>query len=63
VLVAAGIHPIGLQGVAALFETDLADLYREVRTRRFSMIVECRYDPETLTVTEATPATAPHLHP
>lgn len=52
-LVAGGLHAAGTQGVIAYLETALAYLYTEVKTRKFSMIVECSYDPETLEVTTA----------
>lgn len=49
----AGLHATGTQGVVAYLETALADLYSEVRTGKFSLIVSCEYDPETSTVTSA----------
>lgn len=52
-LVAGGLHATGTQGVIAYLETALAYLYAEVKTRKFSMIVECDYDPETREVTSA----------
>lgn len=52
-LLAAGIHPIGTQGAVALIETDIAELYAETRGKRFSTLVQCRYDPDTLRVSAA----------
>jgi predicted XRE-type DNA-binding protein len=53
----AGIHATGTQGVAAHIEAALPQLYAEVKTRRFSMAIECEYDPENNnTVTAAKPA-------
>jgi hypothetical protein len=63
ILIAAGIHPIGLQGVVALLETDMADLYAAVGTSRFSAVVESRYNPATLTVIKARAVLPPRLHP
>jgi hypothetical protein len=53
----AGIHATGTQGVAAYIEKNLPHLYDEVKTRRFSMLIECEYDPENDNiVTTTTPA-------
>lgn len=57
-LYAAGIHAVGTLGVVAYLEQNLAQIYSEVKTRRFSMLVECEYDPETraiLTAKQASP--------
>lgn len=43
----AGIHAAGAAGVIHYLSTELASLYREVRMRRFSMLISCRYDPDT----------------
>ncbi|MFD8533870.1 hypothetical protein ACFV0L_41325 [Streptosporangium canum] len=43
----AGIHAAGAAGVVHYLRHELPTLYREVRTRRFSMLISCRYDPET----------------
>lgn len=43
----AGIHAVGTAGAAHYIENNLAELYREVKTRRFSVIVSCATDPET----------------
>ncbi|WP_433302294.1 sigma factor-like helix-turn-helix DNA-binding protein [Actinoplanes sp. CA-030573] len=43
----AGIHAIGTSGAAHFIENNLAELYRETKTRRFSTIVSCRFDPES----------------
>jgi hypothetical protein len=47
---AAGIHAIGACGVIHYLEHHLVDLYKEVKTRRFSTLIECEYD-EARTVT------------
>ncbi|WP_431679283.1 sigma factor-like helix-turn-helix DNA-binding protein [Kitasatospora sp. KL5] len=58
----AGIHAIGANGVVHYLENHLADLYREVKTRRFSTLISCRYDPETLDVLESTRVTPIYRH-
>ena len=40
----AGIHAVGSSGAAHFLEGNLAELHREVRSRRFSMIVRCEFD-------------------
>jgi hypothetical protein len=62
-LVAAGIHPIGLLGTVSLLETDLAEVYGAIRDARFSLAVECSYDPDTLTVLDARRITPIYRHP
>ncbi|MGA5505797.1 hypothetical protein [Streptomyces umbrinus] len=52
-LYVAGIHAIGANGVVHFLENNRAELYREVRTRRFSTVISCRYAPETLDVLES----------
>lgn len=52
-LVCAGIHATGTQGAVAYLESHLAELYREVKLKQFSTLIECEYDPDTLTVTSA----------
>jgi hypothetical protein len=43
----AGIHAAGAAGVVHYLNTELPNLYREMRMRRFSMLISCRYDPDT----------------
>lgn len=52
-LVCSGIRAIGTQGVVAHLEDALPELYAEVKTKRFSTLVMCEYDPNTMTVTSA----------
>ncbi|MCB5169319.1 sigma-70 family RNA polymerase sigma factor [Streptomyces bambusae] len=59
---AAGIHAIGANGVVHYLENNLADLYRDVRTRRFSTLISCRYDPKTLEVIESKRVTPIYRH-
>jgi hypothetical protein len=47
----AGIHAVGSDGVVHYLSEHLADLYSEVRTRRFSMLISCEFDPATREVT------------
>ncbi|MEE1830150.1 hypothetical protein [Streptomyces sp. SP17KL33] len=49
----AGIHSIGANGVVHYLENHLAELYRDVRTHRFSTLISCRYDPKTLAILES----------
>ena len=43
----AGIHAVGAAGVVHYLDNHLAELYREVKTRRFSTIIRCTFDPVT----------------
>ncbi|MCY0924842.1 sigma-70 family RNA polymerase sigma factor [Streptomyces sp. H27-H1] len=61
-LYAAGIHAIGANGVVHWLENNLPELYREVRTRRFSTLISCRYDPKTLEVLESKRVTPIYRH-
>lgn len=47
----AGIHAVGAPGAVHFLENYLTELYSEVRTKRFSMLVACDFDPKTLEVT------------
>ncbi|MFF2805770.1 sigma factor-like helix-turn-helix DNA-binding protein [Streptomyces sp. NPDC058000] len=58
----AGIHSVGANGVVHYLENNLAELYREVRTRRFSTLISCRYDPKTLDVLESRRVTPLYRH-
>ncbi|MFE9207011.1 sigma-70 family RNA polymerase sigma factor [Micromonospora sp. NPDC007230] len=46
----AGIHAMGTVGVAQFLEDHLDELYREVKNRRFSLLVSCTYDPAKRTI-------------
>lgn len=46
-LYAAGIHALGESGVIHFLEGNLPELYRDVKTKRFSALIECRYDPNS----------------
>jgi len=58
----AGIHAIGANGVVHFLEHNLAELYREVRTKRFSTLISCRYNPDTLEITESRRVTPIYRH-
>ncbi|MFJ6726025.1 sigma factor-like helix-turn-helix DNA-binding protein [Streptomyces sp. NPDC091281] len=58
----AGVHAIGASGVVHFLENNLAELYREVRIRRFSTLISCRYDPKTLEVLESRRVTPLYRH-
>lgn len=48
-LYAAGIHAVGESGVINYLEQHIGDMYRTLKKKRFSAIVECEYDPESPT--------------
>jgi transcriptional regulator with XRE-family HTH domain len=43
----AGIHAVGAAGVVHYLDNHLTELYREVKTRRFSTIIGCSFDAVT----------------
>jgi hypothetical protein len=47
----AGIHAIGATGAVHFLEHHLPELYKEVRTRRFSTLIGCTFDPDTRKIT------------
>lgn len=49
----AGIHAAGAAGVVHYLENNLAELYQQVRGRRFSALISCTYDPHTREVTSS----------
>jgi hypothetical protein len=46
----AGIHAIGAPGAVHYLDNHLAELYSDVKTRRFSMLIACEFDPKTLDI-------------
>ncbi len=46
----AGIHASGAAGAIHYLKGHLAEVYAEVRTRRFSTLIACQYDPATLEI-------------
>lgn len=53
----AGIHAIGTLGAAQYLEEHLDDLYREVKNRRFSVLLACHYQPKSRSITRVEPIT------
>lgn len=47
----AGIHAVGAPGAVHYIENHLSELYSKIKTKRFSMLVSCEFDPKTLKVT------------
>jgi hypothetical protein len=41
----AGIHAPGILGAAQYVADNIAELHRELRTRRFSVLISCQFDP------------------
>ncbi|GGS84443.1 hypothetical protein GCM10010156_48810 [Planobispora rosea] len=58
----AGIHAAGAAGVIHYLETALVPLYQQVRTRRFSMLISCRYDPDTHQIISSEQITPTYKH-
>ena len=50
-LYVAGIHAVGAPGAIHYLSREIAELYGHVRQRRFSCVVRCEFDPETLKIT------------
>lgn len=61
-LYACGIHAMGLQGAIHYMENNLAQLYEEVHTRKFSVAIGSNFDPETRQVVESTRLTPLYRH-
>lgn len=53
----AGIHAMGTLGAAKYLEDNLDELYREVKNRRFSLLVACTYNAAKRSVTSVKPLT------
>ncbi len=58
----AGIHAMGSSGVMHFLEHELTAIYKEVRTRRFSAIIGCDFDPDTGHVTASRRLTPFYRH-
>lgn len=58
----AGIHSLGTLGAARYVVDNLPELWRELKSRRFSVLVACRYDPDTRKITSTEPLTPLHRH-
>jgi len=49
----AGIHAAGEAGTIHYLCEHMAEVYREVKTRRFSTIIRCSFDPATQQIKES----------
>jgi predicted XRE-type DNA-binding protein len=59
----AGTHAQGTLGAAAYLVENLADLYKDLKTRRFSVIIECASNPDNpLSIKSARPVTPIYRH-
>ena len=57
-----GIHAVGSNGVIHYLTRELADLYEQVGTRRFSTLIASEFDPATRTITSSRRITPLYLH-
>jgi hypothetical protein len=57
-----GIHAVGSNGVIHYLTHELADLYEQVGTRRFSTLIASEFDPATRTITSSRRITPLYLH-
>lgn len=58
----AGIHSTGTLGAAQFLAEHLADLHRDLKTKRFSMLLDCHIDAQSGTVAKVTPLVEPRVH-
>lgn len=58
----AGIHAMGTYGAAKYLEDNLVDLYRDLKTRRFSVLVRVDYDPDKRQLTSVSELAPLHRH-
>jgi hypothetical protein len=58
----AGIHAKGTLGAGTYLEEHLDDLYREVKTRRFSVLLAAHYDEKTGAIVSVEPITPIYRH-
>lgn len=58
----AGIHAMGSHGVIQFLECELSAVYREARTRRFSTLIGCDFDPDSRQVLASRQLTPLYLH-
>lgn len=61
-LYVAGIHAMGTLGAATYLCENLAELYEQVKARRWSVLIECRFDPDTRQIQETRPITPVYTH-
>lgn len=58
----AGIHAMGSNGVIHYLDQHLAEVYREVKTKRFSALIQCEFDPDTRKVSSSNLLTPLYTH-
>jgi hypothetical protein len=60
-LYAAGLHAPGVSGALHYLTNNLAELYAQVKLKRFSMLVSCEFDPETRRIQSSEALTPLHV--
>jgi hypothetical protein len=58
----AGIHSMGTLGTAHYLAGHVEDLYREVKNKRWSVLIECQFDPDTLEIRSTDTVTPIYRH-
>lgn len=58
----AGIHAMGTLGATKYLEDHLEEMYRQVRKKRFSMLVECHYNADSHELTSISALTPIYRH-
>lgn len=58
----AGIHAMGSSGIVHYLNRHLADVYREVKTKRFSALIQGEFDPETRKIKSSSLITTLYAH-
>lgn len=53
----AGIHAMGTLGAATYLCEHLTELHEQVKNRRWSVLIECRFDPDTREIQQTRPMT------
>lgn len=53
----AGIHAMGTLGAATYLCSHAEELYEQVKNRRWSVLIECRYDPDSRAIQSTEPIT------
>ena len=54
----AGIHAMGTLAAATYITDHIDELYRQVKNRRWSVLIECCYDPDTRAIKSVEPITS-----
>jgi transcriptional regulator with XRE-family HTH domain len=58
----AGIHAMGSNGVIHYLDQHLAEVYRDVKTKRFSALIQSEFDPETRKISSSNLITPLYVH-